>query len=201
MNTQKLEFKLEQAALSLNNITTEISSRIVEIEKSRPTMLASEFASIVACSYHQFSQMSLLLEKMLPLLPQSGATLCLLSYYSDKSKTRSQAAAVSEFQPQLGSMTLLYPSAKSSCPFIANCQPGFKPRQHPTVCCDSQQANFIRSHGCGRVAFAYILRASTTRVSTRRTCTTNDDELSPADGCFTQQHRPQASSAATTTST
>jgi hypothetical protein len=89
---------LEQAAMNLNNITTEISNRIVEIEQSRPTMLAAEFASIVACSYHQFSQMSLLLEKMLPLVPQSGATLCLLSYYSDKSKARSQAAAVGVYR-------------------------------------------------------------------------------------------------------
>lgn len=127
--TQKLEFKLEQAAMNLNNITSEISNRIVEIEQSRPTMLAAEFASIVACSHHQFSQMSLLLEKMLPLLPQSGATLCLLSYYSDKSKARSQAAAVRVIR-----VFSVYKSCAHITIVVGLVSSGPESRHHSAVC-------------------------------------------------------------------
>jgi hypothetical protein len=78
-DTSKNAFRLDEAAVSLTAIQAKIYEAFDEFEDARPTMLGHEFAASISCCFHFSSVAAALYGKLLPLLPQTASTLCLLN--------------------------------------------------------------------------------------------------------------------------
>jgi hypothetical protein len=74
----KHETKLGEVTVELGRIDANLTATLDEFAESRPKMLAQELASVVACCYHQSNILCEHLAVLLPLLPQSASSLCLL---------------------------------------------------------------------------------------------------------------------------
>jgi len=75
----KLTTKLNEANKSLEAITSDVVNCIDELVLRRPEMLSPELAATVACMEGFFASTSAQLSQLLPLIPQSASTTCLLA--------------------------------------------------------------------------------------------------------------------------
>jgi hypothetical protein len=78
-NVIKITHKLNEADKNLESITNIIVEVIDEVMSFRPKMLEPELAAMVACMQFFSTTTSSMLSQIVPLIPQSASTTCLLS--------------------------------------------------------------------------------------------------------------------------
>lgn len=75
----KVSNKLSEVSKSLEGATSIIVEVVDEVLSFQPKMLQPEIAAMLACMYTLSSSTTSMLEKLLPLVPQSASTSCLLA--------------------------------------------------------------------------------------------------------------------------
>ena len=88
-NVLKASAKADNAWKICEKLENEILAIIGEFEDNRAIMLGPEFAAVVACFYCQSFTTSNLLSQLLPFIPQTASTLCILSSVTSPSMSDS----------------------------------------------------------------------------------------------------------------
>jgi len=83
-NIQRHSIKLDQMSLSLGQLVSSVDGALLEFEKARPHMLVQELAAVLGVCYYNGTATAALLGRLLPLLPQTASTLCLLNALGSK---------------------------------------------------------------------------------------------------------------------
>ena len=73
-----LESKLSEIQNEIQDNNHDLMLSLDEFAVSRPLMLRQEFSAMIACSYHHVNSAVSQLGQLLPLLPQSASSMCLL---------------------------------------------------------------------------------------------------------------------------
>lgn len=73
-----LESKLNEIQNEIQDNNHDLMLSLDEFAVSRPLMLRQEFSAMIACSYHHVNSAMSQLGQLLPLLPQSASSMCLL---------------------------------------------------------------------------------------------------------------------------
>lgn len=85
-SVQRHSIKLDEVSNNLGRVISSVDSSLEDFKQARPHMLAQEMAAVVGCIYYNGSSIVALVGKLLPLLPQSSSTLCVLSAMGSQKK-------------------------------------------------------------------------------------------------------------------
>lgn len=85
-SVQRHSIKLDEVSSNLGRVLSSVDSSLEDFKQARPHMIAQEMAAVVGCMYYNGTSIVSLLGKLLPLLPQSSSTLCVLSAMGSSKK-------------------------------------------------------------------------------------------------------------------
>ena len=77
-NLKKNEARLNEVTVELTQLNNALDTVLDDFADARPKMLSQELAAVIACSFHQSQMYTDNISQLLPLVPQSASSLCLL---------------------------------------------------------------------------------------------------------------------------